>query len=244
MSIYAALGDSMSIDDYAGGPGCGAASLLYRNRYLDFPEWDGRDLIRAARPCRFVNLAMDGATSATVRYAQIPRLRETGARPDFVTLTMGGNDLLQTFGSDASARAAGHALRENGHAALAELRRLCAPDVSIVLGTIYDPSDGTGDTARLGILPWPGALEQIARFNETIRALANEHEALVADIHGDFLGHGLRAGNPSQSEARPAGRDLWYCGVVEPNAWGASAIRRVFHETLTAAGAWPGEKTS
>ena len=33
--VYAALGDSMSIDDYAGGPGRGVASLLWRN--LDDP---------------------------------------------------------------------------------------------------------------------------------------------------------------------------------------------------------------
>jgi hypothetical protein len=33
--VYAALGDSMSIDDHAGGPGRGAVSLLWRN--LDGP---------------------------------------------------------------------------------------------------------------------------------------------------------------------------------------------------------------
>ena len=31
-AIYPVLGDSMPIDDYAGGPGRGAASLLWRNR--------------------------------------------------------------------------------------------------------------------------------------------------------------------------------------------------------------------
>jgi lysophospholipase L1-like esterase len=248
---YVALGDSMSIDAYAGGPGRGAASLLYRNLYADFPEWDGKDLISTARPCRFVNLTMDGATAATVRYAQLPRLRETGARlagdvrPDLITLTVGGNDLLQTFGSDDAARAALHALREDGGVILSELRRIGAPgrtspaNAPLLIGTIYDPSDGTGDTARLGILPWPGALDWIARFNEALRALAAEHGGLVADIHGHFLGHGLRAGDPAQWDARPANRDLWYCGTIEPNAWGASAIRGVFYETLAAAGAWP-----
>ena len=34
--VYAALGDSLSIDNYAGGPGRGAASLLWRNRDGDF----------------------------------------------------------------------------------------------------------------------------------------------------------------------------------------------------------------
>ena len=34
---YVALGDSISIDDYSGGPGRGGASLLLANRDDDFP---------------------------------------------------------------------------------------------------------------------------------------------------------------------------------------------------------------
>ena len=56
---YVALGDSISIDYYAGGPGRGGASLLARNRDDDFPDWRGRDL--GDRPCHL--LATDGATS-------------------------------------------------------------------------------------------------------------------------------------------------------------------------------------
>lgn len=37
--VYIALGDSISIDPYAGGPGRGGASLLARNRDDDFPDW-------------------------------------------------------------------------------------------------------------------------------------------------------------------------------------------------------------
>jgi len=54
----------------------------------------------------------------------------------------------------------------------------------------------------------------------------------VADVHGRFLGHGLGAGDPAQPAARPPDRGLWYCGLVEPNAWGASEIRAAFWETL------------
>jgi hypothetical protein len=60
--VHAALGDSMSIDDYAGGPGRGAASLL-RNRDHDFPAWAGRDLIAHYPAARLHLLATDGATS-------------------------------------------------------------------------------------------------------------------------------------------------------------------------------------
>jgi lysophospholipase L1-like esterase len=179
---------------------------------------------------------MDGATSATVRYAQVPRLKEMNVRPDVVTLTMGGNDLLQTFGSPAAAHAARRALWDNGHAALADLRTLVGSGAPILVGTIYDPSDGTGDAERLGIGSWPDAVAWIAQFNETLRALASEHGAFVADIHGRFLGHGLRAGQPAQADPRPADRNLWYCGVIEPNAWGAGAIRAVFWELLEQAG--------
>jgi hypothetical protein len=73
--VYAALGDSMSIDDYAGGPGRGAASLLWRNRDDDFPAWAGRDLTARDPTARLALLASDGATSATVAGEQLGRLR-------------------------------------------------------------------------------------------------------------------------------------------------------------------------
>src|SRR3954453_13663507 len=84
---YVALGDSISIDEYAGGPGRGGASLLARNRDEDFPTWRGHDL--AAR--RFHLLATDGATSQSLLEQQLPRLESSGLRPSVITLTIGGN---------------------------------------------------------------------------------------------------------------------------------------------------------
>src|SRR5215207_444514 len=96
--IYVALGDSMSIDDYAGGPGRGAASLLWRNRDDDFPAWAGRDLTSRDPSARLVLLARDGATSTTVAREQLPRLRRLDDTPTLATVTMGGNDLLAAYG--------------------------------------------------------------------------------------------------------------------------------------------------
>ena len=79
--VYAALGDSLSIDDYAGGPGRGAASLLWRNRDHDFPAWAGRDLTTGDPTARLVLLASDGATSATVAGEQLGRLRRLEGTP-------------------------------------------------------------------------------------------------------------------------------------------------------------------
>lgn len=225
-----ALGDSISVDDYAGGPGRGGASLLARNRDDDFPAWRGFDL--SDRP--FHLLAMDGATSRSLVEQQIPRLERSGVQPSVVTLTIGGNDVLGSYGDTAGAlRAADGAVTRAGEA-LDRLRRLGGATTRLVLGTVYDPSDGTADAASVGLPPWPEAVEVLAYLNTALRRLAVRHGAAVADIHAKFLGHGLRVGDPGQPNARPSDLDLWFCNVIEPNAWGASAVREAFWEALGA----------
>ncbi len=230
--VYAALGDSMSIDDYAGGPGLGAASLLWRNQDHHAPEWSGRDLATCDPTAHLVLLARDGATSSDVADAQLPRLRRLGIVPSVATLTMGGNDLLGAYGDSAAAHRAIAATARNGQRVLAGLRDLMGLDAPIVLATVYDPSDGTGDAEGLGLPPWPDALDLLADLNETLGTLAADHAALLADVHGRFLGHGLAAGDPAQPRPRPADPELWYCNLIEPNAWGASQIRAAFWDSL------------
>jgi hypothetical protein len=87
-----------------------------------------------------------------------------------VTLTIGGNDLLQTYGNDNAAHTTRRALWEHGHALLNDLRDsgLLAPGAPILIGTIYDPSDGTGNTAALNLCPGPtpstGSLNTTKRY--------------------------------------------------------------------------------
>jgi lysophospholipase L1-like esterase len=235
-AVYAALGDSMSIDDYAGGPGRGAASLLWRNRDDDFPAWAGRDLTARDPTARLALLASDGATSATVAGEQLGRLRRLGVTPTLATVTMGGNDLLAAYGDTTAGRRAIRTVVDNGRLVLASLRTLMGSQAPIVVATVYDPSDGSGDAGRLGLPPWPEALALLTELNRALRALAEDYQALVADVHARFLGHGLAAGDPAQPAARPLDRGLWYCRLIEPNAWGASEIRAAFWETLRRAG--------
>src|SRR4051794_41908242 len=70
---YVALGDSISIDEYAGGPGRGGASLLARNQDDDFPHWRGRDPSAADRGMRYRRLPGGGATNRHVLGTQTPR---------------------------------------------------------------------------------------------------------------------------------------------------------------------------
>jgi hypothetical protein len=94
------------------------------------------------------------------------------------------------------------------------------------------PSDGRGEIPTAGLPPWPGGPALVDALNATLVDLARRHGAAVADAHRRFLGHGVAAGDPAQPEARPANRDLWYRGVIEPNAWGAHAIRRTWWTAL------------
>lgn len=106
-----------------------------------------------------------------------------------------------------------------------------APGGRVVLGTVQDPSNGTGDAGRLRLRlrlpPWPDAVAVVAELNEALREVVRTGGAAVAEIAQLFQGHGLLAGSPAQPEARPAERDLWLCSVIEPNAWGAGGVRGV-----------------
>ena len=227
---YVALGDSISIDDYAGGPGRGGASLLARNRDDDFPDWRGADL--GGTPWHL--LASDGATTATLLDRQLPQVERLSQRPSLVTLTIGGNDVLGHYGDTRGAARAVVLVGQRVRQALDRLADLTLPTARVVVGTVYDPSDGTGDATRVGLPPWPEVVGILAELNDTLRGIAREHGAAVADIHGRFLGHGLDSGNPAQPEPRPANTDLWYCHVIEPNAWGAGGVRAAFSEALGA----------
>jgi lysophospholipase L1-like esterase len=230
--LYVALGDSISIDSYAGGPGRGGPSLLARNRDDDFPQWRGRDLATTRPELGFALLAMDGGTTDTLLDAQLPRLEASGAVPRLVTLTVGGNDVLGAYGDTRRARDIIAVVGDRVGHALDRLHALVPPGDPVVVGTVYDPSDGTAEAWRVGLPPWPDVVDVLAELNTTLRAVAAAHAAVVADIHGRFLGHGLRAGDPGQPSARPADRALWFCNIIEPNAWGADAVRAALWDAL------------
>ncbi len=199
--VYVALGDSISIDDYAGGRGHGGASLLYRNREEDFPDWAGRDLLSQNPGWTFHLLATDGATSGDLLDAQLPRLLRLRLRPSLVTLTIGGNDVLSVYGDNRTARRTVQQVTATVSQTLDILRPQLATPGRLVLGTVYDPSDGSGDTSRLRLPPWPEALGLLAELNDRLRTVAAEHGAAVAEIGEHFRGHGILAGDPTQPDS-------------------------------------------
>ena len=235
-SLYVALGDSMSTDHY---PTCdvrdldvppgrldplGAAALLSRNDDARWPEFGGRDLTRRFPGLRFLNLAEDGALIDDVATEELARLGRDSRDPDIlITLTAGGNDLLDAL---TAGRRLEDAVRRTTrrYTELVESVREELPRATLLLTTVYDPTDGTGHLP--GLEPFgPLPLEYLDQFNDHVRSTAGTAPGLMlADVHHHFLGHGVTA---------PEGeRWYWRRNLIEPNARGASEIRRVWWEAI------------
>lgn len=221
----------MSIDLYPdldatenrGSParGLGAASLLHRNNDEIWPEFSGCDLLSADPAAEHVNFALDGALIGNVTYEQCHNIP---ANAQLITVSAGGNDLLVAYGESAAAAKLRQAVR--GIIArygdmVTEIRRR-APDALLILTTVYDPTDGTGNLGE-GWNDLP--LEFLDEFNASVRSVGSKLENVeVADVHAHFMGHGITA----------KGEDRWYWphSIIEPSARGASEIRRLWREIV------------
>jgi lysophospholipase L1-like esterase len=235
LSRYFALGDSISIDIYPAHdverryPGrastdrLGAVSLLVKNDDKLWPEFRGRDLTTLWPSFEFDadrdDLTADGATTQSLlrQVERIPR----GDDPTLATITAGGNDLLGSIGGRGASPAP--EIFERLRTAVARILEL-RPNALILVGTVYDPSDGTrrlpGYTRTLD-----REAEWLDEYNGLVRELTESDPRLrLADIHQHFLTHGLTA---SQNEQ-------WYLreSIIEPGARGASEVRRLWLEAL------------
>lgn len=243
MSRYVSLGDSISIDLYPGldaaeredlarpPGGLGAASLFHRNDDTRWPSFQDRDLASRHPGIEHLDLCADGATTGDVLERQLPRMPDARGGRSLVTLTAGGNDLLALVDPVPGplARLLGRPSPEDVAAIATNLETAAAragdllPRSLLLLGTVYDPTDGTG---RLEGRERPEALELLHALNERIRALDDVDRIRVVDLHAHFLGHGV-------SEPDPADRWYWRHSIIEPSARGAHEVRRLWWEALS-----------
>jgi len=222
MYYYIALGDSISTDDYP-GEGRGAASLLFRNQDHLYPEFKGKDLHTLYPGIQFLALAQDGATSLDVLSDQMDRLPETFSKPVLLTLTVGGNDILANETKPEE-------ITDRIRAILKKLQKK-HPNGKILIGTIYDPSDGTGELSDLEV-PVAPMIRTLAETNAMIRTIGRSPEIRVVDIHSHFLGHASRCRDPQNPHYHPEDPSAWMMMTIEPNARGAHEIRRLFWQAV------------
>ena len=168
MGIYLALGDSISIDDYTGVPGGGAASQLARTLDLEL-----------------VDLTSDGNTTQGV----LADLARAPAAADVVTLTAGGNDLLRGEHPRAILRRL-HQIAER-------IQPLGARVVVNTVYDPSDGDNDVGrrelGLSRLAAIELRRRLNAV---NGGIAKLAGQHGFLLADLERLFHGHGVGSNEP------------------------------------------------
>jgi lysophospholipase L1-like esterase len=168
MQTYLALGDSISIDDYTGVRGGGAASQLARML--------GSEL---------VDLTRDGNTTRDVLHD----LARAPAAADVVTLTAGGNDLLHWNRPRTILRRLELIARR--------VRPLGGRVVLNTVYDPSDGDDDVGRRAlHLPRLMALQLRRRLNALNDGIRAMAADHGLLLADLEHLFHGHGVASDDP------------------------------------------------
>lgn len=148
MNTYLALGDSMSIDDYTGVEGGGAARQFFG---MLGEGW-----------------TLDDRTLDGCQMAGVPR----DATGDVITLTIGGNDLLwnrERYLSDGIAEFA------DDHCALLKSIRRANPNSVLIVGDVYAPAAQLTDDEARGLKEANAAITDNCR--EVGAELAPIHDA-------------------------------------------------------------------
>jgi lysophospholipase L1-like esterase len=236
---YLALGDSMSIDLYpakdAGHANLtnreevGAAALFFCNDSELHPEFAGRDLKSRYPNIEYVNMAIDGGTTEDLlSEARLKELIPFSRKRVLATLTLGGNDLLQIYsrnpGADTNKLQRQFEELQSRYKRVLQTLRGKLPNSTLILTTVYDPTDGTGimpDRNFTGKVP----IEFLLLFNNYVRSCAEVTRLPLADVHQHFSGHGANCGSTE---------NFWYWpqSAIEPGYKGASEIRRTWLDAL------------
>lgn len=250
LARYLALGDSLSIDLYPAKdaaadpeprgvhaglvPGLGAAALLHTNDDARYPEFAGRDLRH-----RFPGIAFDdahvfnrpgrhpsdhhataGATTVSVLAFQLHRIAPSD-EPMLVTLTVGRDDTMRMLGAPRPPATLVATTTERLVRVLDTIAEKF-PQAETIVTTVFDPTDGVG---RLDLADPESdvsrELQWLDAYNAEVRRLAAARPRVhLADAAVHFRGHGL--------SAPPDDRWIWDVLPFEPNARGASEIRRLW----------------
>jgi lysophospholipase L1-like esterase len=153
-SRYVAIGDSFT-------EGIGDPEPLSPGGFRGWADRVAEVLGEQADDFAYANLAIRGRLLGQILDEQVEPA--VALRPDLVTISAGGNDILRP-GTDPDAVAARF---ESG------LQRLTSTGATVVMFTGPD----------IGATPVLGRLRgKVAIYNENLRALAQKHDAIVADM--------------------------------------------------------------
>ncbi|HXL73676.1 MAG TPA: SGNH/GDSL hydrolase family protein, partial [bacterium] len=223
-------------------------NLLFQNNAAVYPTDVGMDLSTKYPGIQLLNLAIPGATSMTVINNEMSSIPQGAASPTFVTILIGGNELITTCGNSPGVgspcdggifgctTAQGATWASNFQARLetqiVDVLKNTAlyPRVQkIVIANIYDPTDGVG----LAAYGWPAGEAVLAQYNTAIQNVVNDTGSTLVDDYTLFLGHGIQyniISNPYYDSANPT---FWYTPngaslPIHPNNTGYFELYKLF----------------
>ena len=218
--VYVALGDSISTGYGLPDVTTSFVNLLYQNNNTVYPSEAGQDLSTKYPGIQINNLAVTGATSFDVVSGQMPSVPTGAGSPRFVTVIIGGNELIDSCGvspcdgavfgctvSQGTTFSYNFKARLKGQIVQALQNTALYPRLQkIVIGNIYDPTDGVG----LAAYGWTDGELVLTQYNQRISEVASETGVSLVDIYTPFLGHGTQynnTGNPYYDASDPT---YWY----------------------------------
>jgi lysophospholipase L1-like esterase len=206
-------------------PPVGASSLLFSNDDERWPDFLGFDLQSLTGCAEILRLSTDGASIGDIFDDQVLSL-DADAAPTLITLTAGAIDLLSAVATKPAPARLDAIVRDavSGVIAIATLLHGRFDDLTLVLTTLPDPTDGLGTfpDERDGDASPPAAL---LHFNAHLRERSAEVPGTrVAEAHAAFHGHGVTA--PEEE------RWFWRRSPHEPSAAGASGLRECWLRAL------------
>ena len=152
---------------------------------------------------------------------ELSRLGRDNEDPDILlTLTAGGNDLLDALATGRRMEAA-VSLAVRRYTDLVETVREELPRATLVLTAVYDPTDGTGRLPGLeshGRLP----IEQLDRFNRQIGELAQ-----ITEVNGAL------SSNPALVNSGATGDGwLWKMKLADPSQLSGLMDEAAYKKTI------------
>lgn len=240
--LYLALGDSVSYGTDASSVSVCFVNLLFQNDGAVYPADAGMDLSTKYPGIQLRNLAIPGATTTTIINNEMPSVPQGTASPNFVTVLIGGNELIDdcagtpcdggVFGCTVSQ---GTAWPYNFKARLEtqivdtlKNASLYPRVQKIVIANIYDPTDGVG----LGAYGWAAGEAVLTQYNTRIAEVATDTGSSLVDDYTIFLGHGTQYNNPANLYYHSSDPTFWYTNAapipIHPNDLGYYELYKLF----------------
>jgi len=201
MDYYIGLGDSISISSYPS-----LDSNQGRSALVGAVDLAGIELLERGIVKEVYNLAEDGAEINDV-YTQLTKI-PPGVRiqANIITLTAGGNDI--SFSAMRRRGQAGQPSYERYMPKIVDRYNLLVahiyrefPNSLIIVNSLYDPTDGTGELPNCG--QWTQIRDEYSRgrreLGDHIRSIwggtdIKWNRVLFCDVFKAFDGHGMKSG--------------------------------------------------